>query len=104
MLITSACPTGQIPKWLRGTFLRLGPGKFDIGDFVVNHWFDGYAVLCKFDIQNGKVSLFLHVLIQFLLKTSGVDAFQHISTCVMFVISDVGGWTAVSPCWSDKKG
>jgi hypothetical protein len=25
----------------------------------MNHWFDGYAVLYKFDIQKGKVSLCL---------------------------------------------
>jgi carotenoid cleavage dioxygenase-like enzyme len=41
---------------LQGSFLRLGPGKFDIGDFVMNHWFDGYAVIYKFDINKGKVS------------------------------------------------
>ncbi|KDR21650.1 beta,beta-carotene 15,15'-dioxygenase-like [Zootermopsis nevadensis] len=51
-----AVVTGQIPEWLKGCFLRLGPGKFDIGDFVMNHWFDGYAVLYKFDIQKGKVT------------------------------------------------
>jgi len=48
--------TGQFPKWLQGSFLRLGPGKFDIGDFVMNHWFDGYAVIYKFDIHKGKVT------------------------------------------------
>lgn len=48
--------TGQFPEWLQGSFLRLGPGKFDIGDFVMNHLFDGYAVIYKFDIQKGKVT------------------------------------------------
>ncbi|PNF43183.1 hypothetical protein B7P43_G15677 [Cryptotermes secundus] len=51
-----AAVTGRFPEWLQGSFLRLGPGKFDIGDFVMNHWFDGYAVLYKFDIQKGKVT------------------------------------------------
>nr|CAD7428112.1 unnamed protein product [Timema monikensis] len=46
---------GQLPVWLRGSLVRLGPGKFDLGDFVMNHWFDGYAVLYKFDIADGKV-------------------------------------------------
>jgi carotenoid cleavage dioxygenase-like enzyme len=59
VLKSNAYPTGRFPEWLQGSFLRLGPGKFDIGDFVMNHWFDGYAVLYKFDIQKGKVSLCL---------------------------------------------
>ncbi|GFG28821.1 hypothetical protein Cfor_02008, partial [Coptotermes formosanus] len=46
----------QFPEWLQGSFLRLGPGKFDIGDLVMNHWFDGYAVIYKFDIHEGKVT------------------------------------------------
>ncbi|KAJ4438428.1 hypothetical protein ANN_14373 [Periplaneta americana] len=46
----------HIPEWLKGNFVRLGPGKFDLGDFVMNHWFDGYAVLYKFNINNGKVT------------------------------------------------
>ncbi|XP_071440235.1 beta,beta-carotene 15,15'-dioxygenase-like [Hetaerina americana] len=49
---------GEIPIWLKGSFVRLGPGKFELGkanDFVMNHWFDGYAILYKFDIKNGKV-------------------------------------------------
>jgi carotenoid cleavage dioxygenase-like enzyme len=56
VFVQSACPTGQFPEWLQGSFLRLGPGKFDIGDFVMNHWFDGYAVIYKFDMHKGKVS------------------------------------------------
>lgn len=51
-----ATVTGHIPEWLKGNFVRLGPGKFDLGDFVMNHWFDGYAVLYKFNINNGKVT------------------------------------------------
>jgi len=47
---------GTIPQWLRGTFVRVGPGKFDLGeDFTMNHWFDGYAIIYKFDIDEGKV-------------------------------------------------
>ncbi|CAG7834316.1 unnamed protein product [Allacma fusca] len=48
--------TGEIPAWLRGTFIRVGPGKFDFQDnFTVNHWFDGYAILYKFDISEKNV-------------------------------------------------
>jgi hypothetical protein len=82
VLITSACPTGRIPEWLQGTFLRLGPGKFDIGDFVMNHWFDGYAVLYKFDIQKGKVSLCLIGINSVSGEDRGVATFQRMAALV----------------------
>lgn len=47
---------GELPNWLSGSFIRLGPGKFEIEDFQLNHWFDGFAVLYKFTIKNGKVT------------------------------------------------
>lgn len=47
---------GELPNWLSGNFIRLGPGKFEIDDFQVNHWFDGFSVLCKFTIKDGKVT------------------------------------------------
>lgn len=49
-------PTGTIPNWLEGYYLRVGPGKFELGDTTLNHFIDGYAMLSKFDIQDGKVS------------------------------------------------
>ncbi|CAG0881727.1 unnamed protein product [Darwinula stevensoni] len=45
-----------IPNWLKGSFVRVGPGKYELhGSFCLNHWFDGYAVLYKFDIRDGRV-------------------------------------------------
>jgi carotenoid cleavage dioxygenase-like enzyme len=41
---------GTIPDWLRGTLLRNGPAKFDFADQTVNHWFDGHAMLHRFEI------------------------------------------------------
>ncbi|CAL8111657.1 unnamed protein product [Orchesella dallaii] len=47
---------GKIPSWVKGTFIRIGPGKFDFDkDFVVQHFMDGYALVSKFDVRNGKV-------------------------------------------------
>ncbi|CAG7716986.1 unnamed protein product [Allacma fusca] len=47
---------GQIPEWLNGTYLRVGPGKFDLGDITIKHYLDGYAMLSKFEIQDGIVN------------------------------------------------
>ena len=72
--------TGDIPKWIKGSFqhyfklgnriqrllfecnfsvgsmLRNGSGDWDMGGETVNHWFDGHALLHKFEISDGKVS------------------------------------------------
>ncbi|XP_068208769.1 beta,beta-carotene 15,15'-dioxygenase-like [Palaemon carinicauda] len=48
---------GEIPSWLCGSFVRVGPGKFDLSeDFSVNHWMDGLAIMYKFSINGGQVS------------------------------------------------
>ena len=39
--------TGAFPTWLKGTLLRTGPAKFDVGSTTVNHWFDGLAMLLE---------------------------------------------------------
>ena len=46
---------GVIPDWLSGTLLRNGPARFRLEDKTLNHWFDGLAMLHKFDIAGGKV-------------------------------------------------
>ncbi|KAK2751100.1 hypothetical protein FQN57_000175 [Myotisia sp. PD_48] len=46
--------TGSIPSWAAGTLYRsgIGPRKFDTvtGKYHVNHWFDGLAVVHRFQI------------------------------------------------------
>uniref|UniRef100_A0A1B6IFB6 Uncharacterized protein n=1 Tax=Homalodisca liturata TaxID=320908 RepID=A0A1B6IFB6_9HEMI len=52
----TATVTGNIPEWLEGRYMRVGPGLFDLDDFTVNHWFDGFAVVYKFEISKNKVT------------------------------------------------
>ena len=47
---------GAIPGWLSGTLVRNGPARFHLDDKTLNHWFDGLAMLHKFDIADGRVS------------------------------------------------
>ncbi|XP_039206479.1 beta,beta-carotene 9',10'-oxygenase isoform X1 [Crotalus tigris] len=47
---------GQIPKWLKGKLVRNGPGKFEFGPDKFNHWFDGMALMHKFEIEDGVVN------------------------------------------------
>jgi beta,beta-carotene 9',10'-dioxygenase len=47
---------GVLPPWLRGTLLRTGPSKFEVGARSYNHWFDGLAMLHRFAFGGGGVS------------------------------------------------
>jgi len=47
---------GAIPAWLKGTLIRTGPAKFEVGEQAYNHWFDGLAMLHRFGISEGHVS------------------------------------------------
>jgi carotenoid cleavage dioxygenase-like enzyme len=46
---------GKIPEWLSGSYIRNGPGMFQMKNRRMNHWFDAMGALHKFDIVNGKV-------------------------------------------------
>jgi carotenoid cleavage dioxygenase-like enzyme len=46
---------GEIPKWLNGKLIRNGPALFELGNVKFKHWFDGWAMLHGFNIENGEV-------------------------------------------------
>ncbi len=46
---------GSMPEWLSGSLVRNGPGKFDAGEDRLTHWFDGLAMLRKYDFDDGEV-------------------------------------------------
>jgi len=46
---------GSIPSWLQGTLIRNGPGKFDVGGNRLRHWFDGLAMLRKYEFADGGI-------------------------------------------------
>ncbi len=47
---------GRVPQWLSGSLYRIGPAKFEVGERSVNHWFDGFSMLHRFSITDGRVS------------------------------------------------
>jgi carotenoid cleavage dioxygenase-like enzyme len=47
---------GALPSWLKGTLLRTGPSKYEVGDRTYNHWFDGLAMLHRFAFIDGDVT------------------------------------------------
>ncbi|XP_008810664.2 carotenoid cleavage dioxygenase 8 homolog B, chloroplastic-like [Phoenix dactylifera] len=46
---------GEIPLWLNGTYLRNGPGLWNIGDYNFRHLFDGYATIVRLHFENGRL-------------------------------------------------
>ncbi|KAG8491274.1 hypothetical protein CXB51_014440 [Gossypium anomalum] len=46
---------GEIPLWLKGTYLRNGPGLWHIEDYNFRHLFDGYATLVKLNFEDGRL-------------------------------------------------
>lgn len=46
---------GQVPEWLSGQLLRVGPDCFEIGGERYTHWFDGLSMLHRFDFHGGDV-------------------------------------------------
>ncbi len=53
---TNISIVGEIPIWLNGVYLKNGPGKFDLGQQTLKHWFDGLSLITKFHFINGKVT------------------------------------------------
>lgn len=47
---------GTLPPWLRGSLLRTGPAKFEVGAESYRHWFDGLAMLHRFSFADGGIA------------------------------------------------
>jgi carotenoid cleavage dioxygenase-like enzyme len=61
--VASLPVTGTIPDWLRGALLRNGPALFDTSRRSFRHWFDGQAMLHRFELADGTVSYRNRVLV-----------------------------------------
>ncbi|GIY10126.1 beta,beta-carotene 15,15'-dioxygenase [Caerostris extrusa] len=47
---------GEIPKWLKGSLIRIGSGLLEVGPDRYNHVFDGLALMHKFCFEDGRVT------------------------------------------------
>ena len=47
--------SGAFPDWLSGDLIGNGPGQFEAGDTELRHWFDPFAMLRRFRIDDGEV-------------------------------------------------
>ncbi|XP_061538356.1 carotenoid-cleaving dioxygenase, mitochondrial-like [Phycodurus eques] len=81
---------GKFPQWINGSFLRNGPGKFEIGNHKFNHWFDGMALLHQFKISKGQVTYKSRFL--------SSDSYQANNENNRIVVSEFGTITVPDPC------
>ncbi|XP_068594895.1 beta-carotene 15, 15-dioxygenase 2, like [Brachionichthys hirsutus] len=82
--------SGNIPTWIKGSFLRNGPAKFEFGEDRYNHWFDGMAMMHRFHICDGKVSYSSRFLRS--------DSYVSNSEKNRIVISEFGTLAMPDPC------
>ncbi|XP_032084876.1 beta,beta-carotene 9',10'-oxygenase-like isoform X2 [Thamnophis elegans] len=81
---------GKIPKWLKGKLLRNGPGKFEFGPNKYNHWFDGMALMHKFEIEDG--------VVKYSSKFLRSDSYLTNSKNNRIMISEFGTLAMPDPC------
>ncbi|XP_035884454.1 beta,beta-carotene 9',10'-oxygenase isoform X2 [Phyllostomus discolor] len=88
--VISAQVRGHFPKWLNGSLLRIGPGKFEFGKDKYNHWFDGMALLHQFRIEKGAVT--------YKSKFLQSDTYKANTVHNRIVISEFGTLALPDPC------
>ncbi|XP_073438477.1 beta,beta-carotene 15,15'-dioxygenase [Dendrobates tinctorius] len=81
---------GCIPKWLKGTLLRNGPGKHSVGEMSYNHWFDGLSLLHSFTFKNGEV--------YYRSKYLRSDTYNSNMEANRIVVSEFGTMAYPDPC------
>ncbi|XP_051967564.1 carotenoid-cleaving dioxygenase, mitochondrial [Xyrauchen texanus] len=81
---------GNIPTWIRGSLLRNGPGKFEFGNQIFNHWFDGMALMHRFQIEDGQVTYRSRFLRS--------DSYKQNSERNRIMVSEFGTLALPDPC------
>jgi len=51
---------GCMPKWLKGSLIRNGPGNLKVGDMTFGHLFDGSALLHRLDTVRSSFVASIH--------------------------------------------
>ncbi|XP_067262136.1 beta-carotene 15, 15-dioxygenase 2, like [Chanodichthys erythropterus] len=81
---------GEIPSWITGSFLRNGPGKFEFGESKFIHWFDGMALMHRFQIKDGQVTYSSRFLRS--------DSYVQNAENNRIVVSEFGTLATPDPC------
>ncbi|GAB6018635.1 hypothetical protein CHUAL_000316 [Chamberlinius hualienensis] len=72
--------SGKIPDWLKGTFLRVGPGVYELGPHKMNDWMDGYSVINAFHLHGDNKATYQRRHLQSDSFTKGLKAKKPVAT------------------------
>ncbi|PVH68842.1 hypothetical protein DL98DRAFT_661982 [Cadophora sp. DSE1049] len=78
---------GEWPAWLRGSFMRSGAGKFVIPlseddskpPAILQHFFDGLAILHRFTFENGRVRYISRHTAEGIIRRAKKDGFLSVT-------------------------
>uniref|UniRef100_A0A1B0GMU1 Uncharacterized protein n=1 Tax=Phlebotomus papatasi TaxID=29031 RepID=A0A1B0GMU1_PHLPP len=84
--------TGSIPKWIRGSLLRNGPGNLKFGSSTFEHLFDSSALLHRFAIQDGTVT--------YQCRFIETNVFNKNRAAQRIVVTEFGTRAVPDPCQS----
>jgi len=65
---------GSLPKWLRGSLVRVGPGSFEVGRQQLQHQIDGLAKLTKYRVDGDGVHFQTRMLQSYLYNRTQLAA------------------------------
>jgi carotenoid cleavage dioxygenase-like enzyme len=75
--------SGKPPPWLKGRLFRTGPAKFEVGKEAYHHWFDGLAMLHRFELGGAAVlysNRYLHSRAYLAAEKAGAIAYDEFGT------------------------
>lgn len=81
---------GEIPKWLKGSLIRIGSGLLEIGPDKYNHIFDGMALMHRFSFQDGNVTYQNRFLRS--------DAYKENTRANRIIVTEFGTRGVPDPC------
>uniref|UniRef100_A0A023GD01 Putative beta beta-carotene n=1 Tax=Amblyomma triste TaxID=251400 RepID=A0A023GD01_AMBTT len=81
---------GEIPPWLKGSFLVNGPGQASVGPDRYRHAFDGLALLREFTVSDGR-AWYRHRFLQ-------SETFRRNQLSGRIVVSEFGTAGSEDPC------
>ncbi|KAG1686683.1 Beta,beta-carotene 9',10'-oxygenase [Nymphon striatum] len=81
---------GEIPKWIKGSLLRNGPGCYEFGTEKYQHYFDGTGMLHKFSIFDGQAT--------YMNKLLKCESFKENINANRIVVNQFGTSAYPDPC------
>jgi len=75
---------GKVPPYINGTYLKVGASKYSFEKgFTVNHFFDGYSSVARFEVSHGSTVKYQNKYLQ-------TDVFKRANAAQKPVVCEFG--------------